>query len=91
MLADTLDPSFPTTTVSSTRTPRRPVANDFALSLRRAARVKPLIKNKILSPIQDIKTQITKNELITYEDVIPELSYAKNLANLLNEKRRLDT
>jgi hypothetical protein len=25
------------------------------------------------------------------EDVIPELSYAKILANLLNEKRRLDT
>ena len=33
MLAGTLDPSFPMTTVSSTRTPQRPVTNDFALSL----------------------------------------------------------
>ena len=33
----------------------------------------PIVKNKNLCTIQDIKTQITKNELMTYEDVTPEL------------------
>ena len=36
-------------------------------------RVSVGVKNKDLLPIQDIKTQITKNELMTYEDVTPEL------------------
>ncbi len=33
----------------------------------------PIVRNKDLLPIQDIKTQITKNELLTYEDATPEL------------------
>jgi hypothetical protein len=38
-------------------------------------------RGKDLLPIQDIKTQITKNELMTYEDVTPELFSTFGMAN----------